>query len=61
MAALAVMMRPTEDGWAIYLTNGQELTRYRGWCSKRLALHHLERYIRSGPPPRWPAWLGRSR
>jgi len=48
MAAHALMMRPTTgNGWGVYLTNGQELVRYRGFCSKQLALRFLQRYTRS--------------
>ena len=47
MMALALTIRPTDNGWAVYLTNGQELARYRGFCSKQLALHYLQRYTRS--------------
>lgn len=60
MAVLALMLRPTVDGWAVCLTNGQELTRYRGLCAKQLALRYLERYIRSGPAPRWQGFRWRS-
>jgi hypothetical protein len=41
------MMRPTDDGWAVCLTDGHELARYRGFCSKQLALRYLQRYTRS--------------
>ena len=44
MPALALMMRPTENGWAVYLSNGQELIRYRGLCSRQLATRYLRRY-----------------
>ncbi len=43
MTALAIMIRPTGTGWAVCLTNGQELIRYRGLFSKRLALRYLQR------------------
>jgi hypothetical protein len=43
MTALAIMIRPTDTGWAVCLTNGQELIRYRGLFSKRLALRYLQR------------------
>jgi hypothetical protein len=45
MTALALMIRPTANGWAVYLTNGQELARYRGFWSKQRALRYLQRYI----------------
>jgi hypothetical protein len=63
MAAQALMLRPTVDGWAVYLTNGRELARYRGFCSKQLALRYLQRYVgtpaESGRSPR--RWWRRSR
>jgi hypothetical protein len=46
MTALALMMRPIDRGWAVYLTNGQELVRYRGFLAKQLALRYLQRYAR---------------
>ncbi len=46
MTALALMMRPTADGWGVYLSNGRELARYRGFWSKQLALRYLRRYMR---------------
>ncbi len=47
MAALSLIMRRTDNGWAVCLTDGQELIRYRGFCSKQLALRYLQRYARS--------------
>lgn len=47
MTALALMIRPTQTGWAVCLSNGQELVHYRGPFSKRLAIRYLERYIRA--------------
>ncbi len=47
MTAFALTMRPTDNGWAVYLTNGHELARYRGFFSKQLALRYLQRYTRS--------------
>ncbi len=52
MTALALLVSPTQDGWGVYLTNGQELARYRGFCSKQLALRYLQRYMRSQLNPR---------
>jgi hypothetical protein len=43
MSALAVMIRPTGDGWGVYLTNGRELVRYRGIGSKWRAAQYLRR------------------
>jgi len=45
MTALAVMIRPTGDGWGVYLTNGRELARFRGIGSKWRAAPI------SAPPP----------
>jgi len=47
MPALALLVRPTEAGWAVCLSNGQELARYRGPCSKQRAVRSLHRYAAS--------------
>lgn len=47
MTAVALMIRPTNGGWAVYLTNGQELARYRGPGSNMLATRYLQRYARA--------------
>jgi hypothetical protein len=44
---MALTMRPTGDGWGVYLTDGGELARYRGFFSRRLAERFLRRYIQS--------------
>ncbi len=44
MTALSLMIRPTSDGWGVYLSNGRELARYRGFWSKQLAIRFLRRY-----------------
>jgi hypothetical protein len=54
MPALALLMRPTETGWAVYLSDGQELIRYRGPCAKQLASRYLQRYTRSVTTPQRP-------
>jgi hypothetical protein len=57
MTGLALMLRPTDSGWAVRLSNGQELVRYSGWFSRRLAVRYLERYaeqIRRTQMPRTP-------
>jgi hypothetical protein len=41
MTALALTIRPTHDGWGVYLTNGREVIRYRGIGSKFRALRYL--------------------
>ena len=48
MTALALMIRPTGDGWGVYLTNGQELARYRGIGSKWRAAQYLRRARATG-------------
>lgn len=47
MTALALTIRPTQNGWAVCLSNGLELVRYRGPFSKRLAMRYLLRYARA--------------
>lgn len=56
MTALALMLRPVDRGWAVYLTNGQELIRYRGFFSRQLALRYMQSYTRATPSPRRPKW-----
>jgi len=46
MTSFALMIRPTVNGWGVYLTNGQELARYRGPWSRLRALRYLQRYVR---------------
>ena len=46
MTGLSLMLCPTESGWAVCLSNGQELVRYNGWFSRRLAVRYLESYAR---------------
>jgi hypothetical protein len=41
MTALEVMTAPTSDGWAVYLTDGRELARFRGLFAKQRALRYL--------------------
>jgi hypothetical protein len=43
MTALALMLGPTPDGWAVYLTNGREVRRFRGLSAKRKALRFIRR------------------
>jgi hypothetical protein len=54
MIALALVMRPTDRGWAVYLTNGRELARYRGLFARQLALRYVQRYTRCALKPRRP-------
>jgi hypothetical protein len=51
MTALALMLRPIDGGWAVCLTNGEELVRYRGLFSRQLALRYMARYMRSALRP----------
>ena len=41
MSALALILKPIDRGWAVALTNGRELVRFRGFCAKRRALRYL--------------------
>jgi hypothetical protein len=41
MTALALMIRPTRHGWAVYLTDGREVARFTGLAAKRSALRYL--------------------
>jgi hypothetical protein len=43
MSALALMLRSMPDGWAVYLTDGRELVRYRGPGARWRALRYLAR------------------
>jgi hypothetical protein len=44
MTGLLLMLRQTDSGWAVCLTNGEELVRYSGWFSRRLAVRYIESY-----------------
>jgi hypothetical protein len=41
MAALTVMLRQVPGGWAVYLSNGRELARYRGLAARWRALRFI--------------------
>jgi hypothetical protein len=43
MTALALMIAPIRNGWAVYLTDGRELAQYHGIGARWRAL----RYIRN--------------
>ena len=43
MTALALIIRPTRHGWAVYLTDGREVARFNGPAAKRRALRYLAR------------------
>ena len=40
MSALTIMLRPIPGGWGVYLSNGREIARYRGFAAKWRALRH---------------------
>jgi hypothetical protein len=44
MPPLALLIRATENGWGVYLSDGQELIRYRGLASRQRASRWLRRY-----------------
>lgn len=44
MTALALMIGPTRDGWAVYLTDGRELARFHGLGARCRALRRARRY-----------------
>jgi hypothetical protein len=41
MNALAVILTPIRNGWAVTLTNGRELVRFTGFGAKRRALRYI--------------------
>jgi hypothetical protein len=41
MNALALMLKHIRHGWAVTLSDGRELARFRGLGSKRRALRYL--------------------
>jgi hypothetical protein len=43
VTALALKIGRTVDGWAVYLTDGHELARYRGIFARRRALRFAAR------------------
>jgi len=45
MTALALMIRPTPDGWAVFMTDGRELARFRGIAARWRALRYIRRLI----------------
>jgi hypothetical protein len=47
MPALSLLISPTTNGWGVYLSDGQELVRYRGPWSQLMASRYLRRYIRA--------------
>ncbi len=43
MNALALSIRPIDHGWAVRLSNGRELARFRGPWARWRALRYLAR------------------
>jgi len=43
MSALTLMLKPVPGGWAVYLSNGRELARFRGLAARWRALRYLAR------------------
>jgi len=41
MKTLAVTLKPIVYGWAVCLTDGRELARFRGPCARQRALRFL--------------------
>lgn len=41
MNALSIILKPIRHGWAVHLTNGRELARFRGPGSKWRALRYI--------------------
>ena len=41
MHALAIVLKPLPFGWALYLTDGRELARFRGPLARSRALRYL--------------------
>jgi hypothetical protein len=41
MNTLALMIRPTRHGWAVYLTDGREIARFKGPAARWRALRYL--------------------
>jgi hypothetical protein len=46
MTAVALMIGPTPDGWAVMTTNGRELARFRGIAARWRALRYVRRLVR---------------
>ena len=46
MTSQALVLRPTRHGWAIYLTGGQLIARFRGPGAQVRALHYLTQIAR---------------
>jgi hypothetical protein len=44
---LGIILKPTDDGWAVCLTDGRQLARFRGPGARWRAARHLARYSHS--------------
>jgi hypothetical protein len=47
MNALSIMVRPVAYGWAVQLSNGQELVRFYGLGAQRRALRYAAHITRN--------------
>ncbi len=52
MNPVAITLRPVLGGWAVCLTDGRELARFRGLCARYRALRYLRSALGDGL---WPA------
>jgi hypothetical protein len=43
MTALGLMIGPAHGGWAVYLSDGHEVARFRGLGARRRALRYIAR------------------
>jgi hypothetical protein len=48
MTALALMIAPIRNGWAVYLSNGRELAQYHGIGAHYRALRRARQAARDG-------------
>ena len=46
MTAVGLMIGPTMDGWAVFMTDGRELARFRGVAARWRALRYVRRLVR---------------
>jgi hypothetical protein len=46
--AVAIILRPTPGGWAVCLTDGHQLARFRGPGARIRAQLYLARYLSAG-------------
>ena len=56
--AAAIILRPTRHGWAVCLTDGRQLARFRGPGAETRALRYLARITRIRERRRVPASAG---